>query len=189
VEATDDDYSCWQRAMAGDGAAFGMIFDRHQARVYRHAFSLVGVAADAEDVAAAAFLELWRKRRSVRVVRGSVLPWLLVTTANIARNQQRSLRRHRALLDALPRPDESYDQGTDVSEDLAAGLSQLDPVDQGLLTLIALEGHSIKEAAEVIGLTETGARSRLHRARRRVKESLIATRTRMSPPNHEEETA
>ncbi len=175
--------------MAGDGPAFGTIFDRHQARVYRHAFSLVREAADAEDVTAGVFLELWRKRRSVRVLRGSLLPWLLVTATNIARNQQRTLRRHRALLDALPRPVESDEQEGEVSEDLAAGLAQLDPVDQGLLTLIALEGHSVKEAAELIGLTETGARSRLHRARRRVKESLMATRTRIGPNNQKEETA
>lgn len=164
--------------MAGDGEAFGAIFDLHHARVHRHVVSLVRTAADAEDVTAGAFLELWRKRKHVRVLHGSVLPWLLVTATNTARNQQRSLRRYRSLLEALPRPIDSYDMHEDVSDDLAQHLAELDPIDQGLLALIALEGHSIKDAAHLIGLTETGARTRLHRARKRLREGLMSTRRR-----------
>lgn len=176
--APESEYSAWLRATAGDGEAFGAIFDRHHARVHRHALSLVRTQADAQDVTAAAFLELWRKRKHVRVLQGSVLPWLLVTATNTARNQQRSLRRYRALLDALPRQPQSYDPHEDLSDDLAAQLADLDPIDQGLLSLIALEGHSIKEAAELIGLTETGARTRLHRARKKLRSSLMLTRRR-----------
>ncbi|WP_396133584.1 RNA polymerase sigma factor [Arthrobacter sp. 1088] len=51
---------------------------------------MVGGRHDAEDATAAAFLELWRRREGVRLVDGSILPWLLVTTTNTARNLQRS---------------------------------------------------------------------------------------------------
>ena len=72
-----DDRDLWARACAGDGGAFGVLFDRHHGRVRRHAARLVEDATDVDDVAAAAFLELWRRRRQVRIVDDSVLPWLL----------------------------------------------------------------------------------------------------------------
>ncbi|WP_277526503.1 sigma factor [Arthrobacter sp. ES3-54] len=69
------------RSSAGTEAAAGFILrlsrDRH----------------DAEDIMATAFLELWRRRDTVRVVEGPVLPWLLVTTANAARNSGRIQQR------------------------------------------------------------------------------------------------
>ena len=59
----------------------------------RQAVRLLESWPDAEDVSASAFLELFRRRDDVRIVNGSVLPWLLVTTANLARNATRARRR------------------------------------------------------------------------------------------------
>ncbi|WP_460627480.1 RNA polymerase sigma factor [Intrasporangium mesophilum] len=73
---------------------FGRVFDLHRDRVYVHACRLVTVRADAEDVTAAAFLELWRRRGSVRVVGGSLLLWLHVTTGNLSHNVRRATRRY-----------------------------------------------------------------------------------------------
>ncbi len=103
MDLTRSEADDWLLAAGGDGEAFGRLFDAHHARVHRHAARLAGSTHDAEDVLAAAFLELWRQRERVRVVDGSVLPWLLVTTTNLALNQRRWLRRHRAFLDRLPR--------------------------------------------------------------------------------------
>jgi RNA polymerase sigma-70 factor (ECF subfamily) len=89
--------------VGGDSEAFAAVFDLHKDRVYRHARRLLGNVDDAEDVNAGAFLELWRRRAAVRLVEGSVLPWLLVSTTNLARNSARGLRRYRALLASLPR--------------------------------------------------------------------------------------
>lgn len=78
------------------------LFDRHRDRVFGHACRLVESRYDAEDVTASAFLELWRRRGDVRLVEGSVLPWLLVTTGNVARNSRRGTRRYRQFLSRLP---------------------------------------------------------------------------------------
>ena len=93
----------WNRSLGGDSSAFGELFDKHRDRIFRHAFRLVGNVHDAEDAAATVFLELWRRRKQVRVVDGSILPWLLVTTTNACRNIQRAARRYRTFIDALPR--------------------------------------------------------------------------------------
>ncbi len=91
--AAPDEASTWRRAAHGDGEAFGQVYDAHHQRVYRHALRIVLDRHDAEDVLAAAFLELWRKRASVRVVDGSVLPWLLATATNVGHNHGRTRRR------------------------------------------------------------------------------------------------
>ena len=78
-----DELRLWSRARNGDALAFAAIFDLHRDRVFRQAVRLLDSPPDAEDVCASAFLELFRRRDDVRIVNGSVLPWLLVTTANL----------------------------------------------------------------------------------------------------------
>ncbi|MFD4991024.1 RNA polymerase sigma factor [Cellulosimicrobium cellulans] len=189
----ETDAALWAAALGGDGAAFGVLFDRHRDRVFRHAYRLVVDRPQAEDVLAAAFLELWRRRASVRLVDGSPLPWLLVTASNVARNVRRGTRRHRRLLDALPRAgdvpaaEESAfvdDPAEVVDPVLGAALRALPAADLRLLTLVALEGWSLSDAAELLGLTPSAAKSRLHRARVRLRAAVGAAepgRARLRP--------
>ena len=55
---------------AGQGEAFGRIFDRHRDRVFRHGLRLVEGVSDADDLVAITFLEAWRRRDDLRVVDG-----------------------------------------------------------------------------------------------------------------------
>lgn len=176
--STVDDSTLWADAIAGDGQAFGQIFDRHKDRVFRHALRLVDQRADAEDVTASAFLELWRRRHDARVVSGTVLPWLLVTTTNLTRNVHRSTRRHRALLARLPRPGPAADPAQayldsrafeGLEPEIASALRDLPVLDQQVLALTALEGFSMEEAGLALGLSTSAVKSRLHRVRRRLR--------------------
>lgn len=163
----------WARAVAGDGEAFGRIFDRHRDRVRRHGTRLVPVAADVDDLVALTFLEAWRRRRSVRVVDGSVLPWLLVTASNVARNQQRAARRHRALLAKLPPASHAPDPADRPGLGLAARLDELSLADRQVLVLCVVEGFSEREAAEALGVPPGTVKSRLSRARRRLAHTVF----------------
>jgi RNA polymerase sigma factor (sigma-70 family) len=174
----------WAAALGGDAEAFAVVFDLHRDRVYRHALRLNGNAHDAEDVTAGAFLELWRRRTSVRLVEGSVLPWLLVTTTNLSRNAARSLRRYRAFLASLPRsaPRGSSDQIAfdqveegSATEQLRRSLRSLSDMDGALIALTAFEGYSPAQAAVVLGISDGAARVRLHRARAKVAVALGAS--------------
>jgi RNA polymerase sigma factor (sigma-70 family) len=178
VDAARDE-ALWARSRQGDADAFGELFDRHHPRVYRHALRLLNDRADAEDVTAATFLELWRHRHRVRIVNGSILPWLLVTTTNLARNTERSIRRYRQLLQRLPRQDDVPDAADvalgdvlDNDEQLGAALRSLRHLDRQLIVLVVLEGFPIAEAATVLGLSPTAAKTRLHRARTRLRQDL-----------------
>lgn len=165
-----DDTALWAACRAGDGDAFGRLWDRHRDSVFRQALRHVDNPSDAEDVTGMTFLEAWRLRERVRVVNESVLPWLLTTCKNVARNHERSRRRYRAVLDTLPPP-----QASDVVEDIdlrqqaAKALGALPDLDRELLTLTAVQGLNVREAGEQLGLTHTAARARLSRAKARLR--------------------
>lgn len=172
-----DETALWSRARTGDGRAFAALFDAHRDRAFRHALRLCPSAHDAEDVVAAAFFELWRKRDAVPIVDGSVLPWLLATATNLARNSGRGIRRYRAAIDRLPRSQDLADPAETAAERIAreqllAAVRSLGEPDAALLTLTALEGYSPAEAAAALGLSPGAARVRLHRARRRLQARL-----------------
>jgi RNA polymerase sigma-70 factor (ECF subfamily) len=178
----DIDEDCfWSRSLNGDGEAFGVLYDRHRDRVFRHAYRLAGNHHDAEDVMAAAFLELWRRRAKVRIVDGSILPWLLVTTTNMARNNGRAAARYRKLLEALPRTQESSEPTKTelfvgpqeiLDKDFSRALGTLSAEDLHLVSLVVFESYPLAAAAAVLNMTPGAAKTRMHRAKQRMKAAL-----------------
>jgi RNA polymerase sigma-70 factor (ECF subfamily) len=177
LPSADPEVVLWQRTLAGDGEAFGMLFDRHRDRVFQHAHRLAGNRHDAEDVVAGAFLELWRLRSRVQLVNGSVLPWLLATATNVGLNLTRARRRYQRFLERLPRTDEQPDiadsaLGSAIDQRLVEAMRSLKAKDAQLLALVALEGYSVNDAAACLQLSSQAARARLHRSRRTLRELL-----------------
>jgi RNA polymerase sigma-70 factor (ECF subfamily) len=170
----------WAQSRRGDAEAFGLLYDRHRDRVFRHAYRLAGGRQDAEDTTASAFLELWRRRENAKLIDGSILPWLLVTTTNTARNLQRAKARHRRLLTALPRRSE-FDAELDpahsslessMNEEVAQALGVLKPADLRLVSLVVFEEMPLPAAAEALGISHGAARVRMHRVRQKLKAAL-----------------
>jgi RNA polymerase sigma-70 factor (ECF subfamily) len=183
---SQDDASHWVNVLGGDAASFGVLFDRHGDRVFRHAMYQLGNREDAEDAVASAFLELWRLRSRVRVFNGSILPWLLVTTTNLSRNLSRARRRYRELLTRLPRESQSpadteelVQRRLDAQHDLSAAapaLARLRATDRALLTLTTVEELPIADVAVALGISEGAARVRLHRVKSRLRDQVSAAR-------------
>lgn len=181
------DEALWESSVAGNGEAFGVLFDRHRDRVFRHALHLVERRVDAEDVTAVAFLELWRRRRDVRLVHGSVLPWLQVTTTNTALNVRRGLRRHRAFLARLPGGETAPDPAIlteegplGVSPGLRGALGALPEVDRQLFALVVLADYPLADASQLLELSAAAGKARLHRTRTRLRAAL-GERTPVGP--------
>lgn len=167
----------WQLSRSGDGRAFGSIFDMHQPRLYRAALRIATTRTDAEDLVAATFLELWKNRETVRVVDGSLLPWMLVTLHNLGRNAARTAARYRRFLSTLPKPTMNDVLLEDIEQlqaerDAIRILRSLPPADAAILALTAFEGLSTGEAAAALGISPESARARLSRARRRARLQL-----------------
>jgi RNA polymerase sigma factor (sigma-70 family) len=169
----DADAGVWDRVRQGDELALAELFDRHEARLFRHAARLLTSREDAKDAVTIAFFELWRKRDLVRLVEGSPLPWLLTTVAHCARNLERSGRRYRALLDRAPVREEQHPGASDESGVLAA-LKRLPAGERDVVVLTVLEGYPDRAAAEALGIPVGTVKSRLARAKGRLRGEVAA---------------
>src|SRR5262245_17455093 len=98
---------------------FGGLFERHADEIYNFCFRRTADWALAEDLTSVVFLEAWLKRSRVDLVKDPPLPWLYGVATNVLRNHARSLRRFRAALERLPRPEHGSDIAEEATERLA----------------------------------------------------------------------
>jgi RNA polymerase sigma factor (sigma-70 family) len=177
----ETDQALWAQARAGDAEAFGTLFQRHAKAVYRLCFWRTGDVALAEDLSAAVFLEAWRRRAKVAVVDGSIRPWLFGVANNLLRNHRRAIRRREAALRRLPplpvEPDLADEvvgrvDAEEAMHKLLAVVRQLPQREQEVLALCGWAGCSYEDAARSLGLPVGTVRSRLARARARLRQLL-----------------
>jgi RNA polymerase sigma-70 factor (ECF subfamily) len=178
-----DEAAAWSRAREGDSASFASLFDRHRDRVFGQALRLLGARHDAEDVTAVVFLEAWRRRDAVRVVDGSIIAWLLVTTNYTVRNHTRSSRRYRNALSKLSQPAPQPDSTPEVDDALdnrgrdaavRSAFAGLPPRDQDVITLCILEEMPLADVAATLRVPIGTVKSRLSRAKRRLGDLTLA---------------
>ena len=161
-----------------DPAAFGMLFERHGRAVYNYCFRRTADWSAAEDLASVVFLEAWRKRNDVRLYGDSLLPWLYGVATNVLRNRSRSLRRYRSALARMPveqEADFAADAGERIDDErqvrrVLAVFRLLPKRDQDVLALCVWSGLTYEEAAVALDLPIGTVRSRLSRARRRLRD-------------------
>lgn len=153
----------------------GLLFERHAVAVHRYLCRRVGPAA-AEDLLGEVFVAAVAARLRVRPhPSGSALPWLYGIAGNVVRSSWR-----RPAGPVPPDTGSVFDwdavdarlDATARREELRAALDCLTEAERELLLLVAWEGLSPAEAADVLGLTAVAARSRLHRARARAQAAL-----------------
>ncbi|MGW0754217.1 RNA polymerase sigma factor [Streptomyces sp. NPDC002587] len=167
------------RVRSGDPDAFAELFDGYARAVYNHAFRMTGDWAVAEDVMSATFMEAWRLRARVEPEGGSLRPWLLGVATNLARNHCRSNRRYRAAAAAAAAaaasvPDHADEVAgrLDDRRRIAVTLAQLSALrrsEREVLLLCLCEGLEYADAARVLGIPVGTVRSRLSRARTKLR--------------------
>ena len=158
--------------------AFGEIFERHYETVARYSRRRLGAHAG-EDVAAQAFVVALERRARFDLRYGTARPWLLGIAANLIRHHLRDERVHasalaRTLIDPPPPPidDPSAIDAALLRPALTAALQALSDDDRETFLLVALGEITYPEAAVALGIPVGTVRSRLHRARRTLRERL-----------------
>jgi RNA polymerase sigma factor (sigma-70 family) len=176
----------------GDEQAFRELYAAHGRALLAYAVRRLPRPEDAADVVAEAMLVAWRRRAEAPPGDEARL-WLFGVARRVLANQRRGDRRRHRLGERL---------GTELGPQLAVAaadhhttaveahvvvrraLEQLDEGDREVLRLHAWEGLGPHEIAAVLGIGTTTARSRLHRARARLRRHLAAAGV-----THSEETA
>lgn len=175
-QATDGEL--WRRAVDGEPEAFGVLFERHARAVYNYLFRRTANWSLAEDLTSVVFLEAWRRRSEVRLERELALPWLFGVATNVLRNRRRSQWRYRAALERIP-----HEHAEDFADDANArldderrmrstlrSLSRLPKREQDVIALCGWADLSYEEAAIALDIPVGTVRSRLSRARTRLRE-------------------
>jgi RNA polymerase sigma-70 factor (ECF subfamily) len=153
----------------GDTGRFERLWNAHYAAVHAHAARRVGARAD--EVCAEVFLVAWRRLDEIP---RDALPWLLAASRNVIGTTWRGDARRARLLDRLDaEPAPSPGDGTgELDPALDRALALLDDRDRELLLLVYWEGLTPGRAARALGLAPAAARTRLWRARRRLRDAL-----------------
>jgi RNA polymerase sigma-70 factor (ECF subfamily) len=171
-------------ARSGSGEALEALLERHEARLYRFARRLCRHREDAEDVLQESLLAAARGMRSFRGA-SSVSTWLYTIARSFCIKKRRrsvfaptevSLETEaslaaRDLPDPGRRPDEAL-EASRLEAALERAIHALDRPYREVLLLRDAEGLSAAEVAGVTGLSVPAVKTRLHRARARLRETL-----------------
>jgi RNA polymerase sigma-70 factor (ECF subfamily) len=188
VDTETDDLDLIDRSREGDLAAFNCLVERYQAGVYNLCLRLMGNAAAAEDAAQEAFIAAFRHLDRFRG--GSFRAWLYRIAANACYDEMRRRKaRPAASLDrpvaqgerALEPPDsapglEEHAANVELRTALESALARL-PEEQRLAVILCdVQGFDYAEVAAVMQVSLGTVKSRISRARSRLREMLRAER-------------
>ncbi|WP_151770820.1 RNA polymerase sigma factor [Streptomyces abyssomicinicus] len=164
--------------------AFAALFDRHADAVHRYAARRLG-GEIADDLVAETFTTAFQQRHRYDPARGAgadARPWLFgIATNLVGRHRRAEARRFKAMarVPALVDHDEPLaDRAADrvvaraVRRELAAALAALPARHRDVLLLVAWGDLGYEEAAQALGIPVGTVRSRLHRARSKLREAL-----------------
>jgi RNA polymerase sigma-70 factor (ECF subfamily) len=156
--------------------AFDALYRSCADDVHAYAWSLLRDRAAAEDVTALAFERAYRKRNRYNADRGSERQWLFAIARNAALDE---LRRRKRTASLVVDPEdfsatEAFEGSPEDSERRATvrvALDSLDPRDRELVALKFHAGLSNAEIAGVLGISESNAGTRVHRAVAKLREA------------------
>jgi len=182
AERTDADLL--EEARAGSGEALETLLERHEARLYRFARRLCRHREDAEDVLQESLLAAARGLPGFRGA-SSIGTWLYTIARSFCIKKRRrsvfaptevSLDTEasvaaRGVADPARRPDEEL-EASRLETALEREIVRLDRPYREVLLLRDVEGLSSAEVARVTGLSVAAVKTRLHRARARLREAL-----------------
>jgi RNA polymerase sigma factor (sigma-70 family) len=152
-------------------------FDGHHQAVYRFAYRLTRRPDVAEDITQECFLALVRAPERFDAARGTMLVYLFAIARNLALKYYR--RQHATELvdeDAEPAAIVDPRETLDVGQAVATAVSGLPPLQREALVLFEYEGATLEEIAQIVAADVGTVKSRLHRARERLRRSLAGYR-------------
>ena len=179
-----DERQLVRRAQKGDKVAFETLVQRHQHRVFAVARGILKRQEDVEDIAQQVFIKAYFSLKRFDQ-RAAFSTWLYKITVNECWDVLRKRKARPLVYEAdfseeqskqYSAPEREASKAPDTSdrmalrEQLEKMLGQLDKRDRAMLVLKEVEGFSVEEIAESMGLNANTVKVRLFRARRRIIE-------------------
>lgn len=184
-----DDDAAITAVRAGDAEAYAVVVERYQSVAFRTAYLVTRDADSAEDVAQESFIRAYRQLSRFRLGE-PFRPWLLRIVTNLALNEVRARGRRHGMFGRLhptrevstPGPARQFEQGEQHRELLEA-IAQLGRDDQVVLYLRHFLDLPEREIATAIGKRPGTVKSRLSRARQRLRTVVESSYPSLVPPD------
>ncbi len=170
------------RLIAGEEGALNEVYDQYSSFVYGLALRVIGEARAAEDVSQDVFVAVWERAGAFDPDRGSLRTWLgtLAHRRAVDHVRREEARRRRAIRDAarpVSTPDvEEMALALVTAERVRSALETLPDEQRRAIQLAYFGGKTYRQVAEVLGIPEGTAKSRLRLGLRRVAD-VIETET------------
>lgn len=169
-----------QRIARGDPRAFSELVDRYQRPLFAFLGRMGLEAARAEEVAQETFLRAWQHLPRYRTEQAQFSTWLFTIARRLALNElARSRNRHEVAADddapepacAAARPEQALDQRR-LQARIDAAFRSLGTDDRSVLALAYTHDLGMAEIAVIEGCSVDAVKTRLHRARQRLRIAL-----------------
>ena len=181
-----DETKLIDQILQGDTDSFAQLVETYQDKVYSLCLRMVGDREDAQDLAQEAFVKAWRGLKFYKH-EAAFSTWLYRLTSNVCIDFLRQKKRKSALSltsqeeeeqidipDPSPQPEELVLQ-QQRKEAVADAMSQLEDEFRLVLTLRVVQERSYEEIAEIMDLKVGTVKSRLARAREKLRRILLKT--------------
>lgn len=181
-----------RRARTGNSSAFNELVKRYRPRIYALGLHLTGSASDADDIAQEVFLRAYRALGDFQG-RGAFFSWLYRIALHLAFNQKRNRARRRVA--PLDDPRVEFAVAVDAGGNprravalrqlyrrLVGALDLLSPVLRTTVVLVALQGLSHQEAADILDTNVGTIAWRIHEARQKLRATLATGAMPAVPP-------
>ena len=182
----EDEHALVLAAKAGDVAAFEELVNRYERKIFRLAQNITGNREDAEDAMQDAFLKSYAHLRDFQGD-SRFYTWLVRIAVNESLMRLRKRKPNQISLDEpvgtdddiMPRevedwgpsPEQRYAQ-TELQQILNKAIENLDPAYRTVFVLRDVEELSTEETAALLGISVPAVKSRLLRARLKMRERL-----------------
>ena len=186
-----DEKRLLERCKRGDKEAFNELVKRYEKQVYNMAYRLTGNRDDAEDIASETFV---RAYNAIRKFRGdsALSTWLFRITTNVYLDERKRRNAHpqsslescletpdgplkRQLEDSSPGPQEIAEE-IERSELLQAAINARPEFQRVMIVLYHIQELPYEEIAKMLNMPVGTVKSRLNRARRALRDKLLAQR-------------
>jgi RNA polymerase sigma-70 factor, ECF subfamily len=174
-------------AINGDDEAFTRLVETYQTPVYNLCYRMLGEATAAEDAAQETFWRAYQNLKRYDTTR-PFITWLLSIAAHHCIDQQRKRRLPLLELDEfpeldiadtnIPNPEKSFSLNQE-NNALYELINKLNPQDRATVILKYWYDCSEEEISQMLSLSVSAVKSRLHRSRRQLAEMLSANQTQI----------
>jgi RNA polymerase sigma-70 factor (ECF subfamily) len=168
-----------KQACRGDGSAFQIIYERHRSCVFRFAYRMLGTVAAAEDITHDCFLSLLQKPQLFDPDRASLRTYMCAAARNLAWKQlhRRGLESDvgeisESQSNAVQDGPYEHMLSSEIAERVQQAVLSLPPLQREAIILFEFEELSLSDIAAVAQTDVGSIKSRLHRARQRLRDLL-----------------